>query len=233
MNPLFAPVSRARLAEKVADAVRDVILRGSLRPGDPLPAERDLAEQFGVNRSSVREALNRLEAWGLVEVRQGAGVRVADFLSTSGLALLPWLLAPGGQLDPDLLRDLLELRVALLGFTARLAARRADKAALAALADALDRLNAAQDLDAVQAADFDLFEALVAGSGNRVLGLLVAAIGQVYRHNQATFAVLYALPFDTADHAAALAALRARDADAAAAAMERYGRRALAAMEPT
>ena len=218
--PPFAPVNRARVAVEVAEAVRDVILAGSLQPGDALPPERDLAEQFGVNRSSVREAIHRLEAWGLIEVRHGAGSRVTDFLTTAGLSLLPWLVAPGGRPDPALLGDLLELRVALLGFTTDLAARRAGTVDIAALEEAIEALRAADTIDAVQEADFAFFEALVVATGNRVLGLLVSAIGQVYRHNRALF--------DPSRHEAALAAVRARDPDAARDAILAYAREALA-----
>ena len=110
----FIPVTGTRVADQVAGALRESILRGDYPPGSRLPAERDLASRFDVNRSSVREAITRLAAWGLVDVRHGGGVTVADFLTESGLHLLPWLLAPNGTLDPDLMRDLFTVRVALL-----------------------------------------------------------------------------------------------------------------------
>ena len=89
----FAPVKRLKLAEQLASSIRSAIIQGTYGPGDTLPSERDLAGQFEVNRSSVREAILRLEAWGLVEVKQGGGTRVRDFLTSAGLQVLPFLTA--------------------------------------------------------------------------------------------------------------------------------------------
>src|SRR3982751_6174688 len=69
---LFAPVSIARASSSIADQVRQAILTGKLDQGDRLPPERELAEQFGVSRVTVRDALRALEAMGLIEVRVGA-----------------------------------------------------------------------------------------------------------------------------------------------------------------
>ena len=69
---LFGKVSIGRISETIVDQVRQLMRQGQLRPGDRLPAERDLCEQFGVSRVTVREALRMLESSGLVEIRVGA-----------------------------------------------------------------------------------------------------------------------------------------------------------------
>jgi len=69
---LFGKVSVGRISETIVEQVRELMRRGQLRPGDRLPAERDLCEQFGVSRVTVREALRMLESSGLVEIRVGA-----------------------------------------------------------------------------------------------------------------------------------------------------------------
>ena len=217
----FRPVRRTRLAEQVASAIRDAIFGGSYRVGDALPAERDLADQFGVNRLSVREALHRLEALGLVEVRHGGGTRVADVLAGASLHLLPWLLAPGGRLDPAMLRDLLELRVALLGFTARLAAQRAED--LEPLRSALSRLQEARGTQEVAQREFEFFDAMVQASGNRVLLLLANGVTQVWQQNQSLFEPLFPETMDTTLHESVLAAVEARDPVTARAAYEAHG----------
>lgn len=225
----FQPVSRSRVADQVAGTIREAILSGAYTPGQKLPAERELAAQFDVNRSSVREALHRLEAWGLVDVRHGGGVTVSDFLAVSGLHLLPMLLAPNGQLDPELMRDLLTVRVALLRFTAEQAAVRATAGDLDALGLALRRLDEARGVDEIQRADLAFFEALIAASGNRVLQLMSTAIGAAYRENRPAFAAMY--PDDqmiTLAHHAAVAAIRQGDAQAAGEAMRLYAEAALA-----
>lgn len=224
----FQPVTRARVADQVAGAIRDAIISGSYPAGDRLPAERDLAIQFDVNRSSVREALHRLEAWGLVDVRHGGGATVADVLAASGLHVLPWLLAPNGVPDPRLMHDLFSVRAALLEFTGRQAAENATKNDLAMLEAAVTGLESATNADEVQEADFAFFEALIAASNNRVLQLMSTAIGAAYRENRELFASLYPpAPVNTALHAAAVAAIRDSDPATAGAAMRLYGEAAL------
>lgn len=224
----FTPLPRSRLAEQVAAAIRDAIVSGGYRSGESLPGERELADQFGVNRSSVREALHRLDAWGLVEVRHGGATRVADLFGRAGVHLLPYLLAPGGAVDPRLLRDVLELRVVLMGWSAAQAARRATPESLATIRAALDRLDAASTIDDVQTGDYDVFAAMVAATGNRVLGILSDAIRRVYLQNGALFAALYGPgALDTTLHHRAVEAIAAGDAEAARVAMEAYASRSV------
>ena len=78
------PVEKQRIHEKISEQINKMILNGILKPGDQLPPERELAEQFKVSRNSVRDALRTLEARGLLEIRQGGGtyvqtVRATDF----------------------------------------------------------------------------------------------------------------------------------------------------------
>lgn len=69
---LFSRVSVGRISEVIVDQIRLLMRQGQLKPGDRLPAERDLCERFGVSRVTVREALRMLESSGLVEIRVGA-----------------------------------------------------------------------------------------------------------------------------------------------------------------
>jgi GntR family transcriptional regulator, transcriptional repressor for pyruvate dehydrogenase complex len=69
---LFTAVSSNRMSEAIVEQIRSLIRSGRLRPGDRLPSERELCEQMGVSRVTVREALRVLEAGGLVEIRVGA-----------------------------------------------------------------------------------------------------------------------------------------------------------------
>lgn len=70
-EPIFRPIRTRRAFEAVCDQIRNQLARGELRPGDRLPGERELAEQFDISRSGVREALRSLEAAGVVEARTG------------------------------------------------------------------------------------------------------------------------------------------------------------------
>jgi len=223
----FSPVKRTKVSEEVASTIREAIVAGRYDVGDQLPTERELAEQFGCNRSSIREAMHRLEAWGLIEVRHGAGARVTDFLSTAGLHLLPFLIAPGGRVDGPLVRDLLELRVEILGWTAGRAAANAEDAGKARLAEVLADLEDAVgqgDIDAIQELDYDFFEQLVAISNNRVLALLSNMVRKVYLEQRALFATIYRMGLDLSFHHRTLAAVRNNDVATARQAMSDYGR---------
>src|SRR5205823_6237838 len=70
---LIEPIRKTRVAEEIADRIRQLILDGTFPPGQPLPAERALAERFGVSRGSVRDAFRTLETIGLLVTRHGQG----------------------------------------------------------------------------------------------------------------------------------------------------------------
>lgn len=231
---MFAPVEKTTVATKVAHALREAVLQGRLAAGDTLPSERALAAQFNVNRSSVREALLRLEGWGLITIRQGEATRVRDVYEVGGLQLLPYLLMPGGQLDGALLGDILSIRVMFLRWTGQWAAERASKndEALAELRATIEALEKADDDEARLRLDWRFFEQLVALTENRVLRLFVNGLRAIYLRNPGPLRALYTQrPFDTGEHRSAVEAISKGDAEGAATAMERYGRRALGQTE--
>ena len=88
----FAAVVRSEVADGVAEQIRDAILAGEYQPGDLLPSERKLSQQFDANRTTIREGLAQLEYHGLIERRQGARVRVLDYRRTGSIELLPDLM---------------------------------------------------------------------------------------------------------------------------------------------
>lgn len=119
----FRPPARRRLHEDVAEQLRDAILDGRFPAGRKLPPERELALEFDVNRTSVREALKVLEGLGLVSVRQGDGARVLP-LAEASLSVLGPMIFHGGRVDGALLRELGEVTLPLLLEMARLAIER-------------------------------------------------------------------------------------------------------------
>src|SRR6202035_2570271 len=77
-KPMYRTVKTSRLYEQIVQQVEDSILKGQLKPGDQLPAERDLAQSFGVSRTAVREAVKTLCEKGLVEAYSGGGTFVTN-----------------------------------------------------------------------------------------------------------------------------------------------------------
>jgi GntR family transcriptional regulator, transcriptional repressor for pyruvate dehydrogenase complex len=164
----YEPVRRESVAAQVFASLRDAILSGVHAPGDALPAERELAARFGVNRQAVREAVGRLAQVRLVRVSQGGNTRVEDWRRTAGLDIAAQLAGSADRLAvATLTRDMLEMRALVGSDAARLCAERADEPARAtvrALAEDYARIGA--DLDALAAANIDLWRAIVLGSRN-------------------------------------------------------------------
>ena len=85
LSGIQKPVKQAKLSDVILRQLEALILEGSLQAGEKLPPERELAKQFDVSRPSLREAIQKLEAKGLVNRRQGGGTFVSDQI-LSGLS---------------------------------------------------------------------------------------------------------------------------------------------------
>jgi len=169
----FEPLVPQPAYGRVASAIERKILDRSLRPGDLLPTETELATQFGVNRSTVREALRRLESAGLIGRDSGAKrLRVtrpdqADTASRVSRAL---------ELDDVTFIELWEAMLAVAPRTAALAASRASDESIPALQADIDAVEAARSSEATVAAVVRFFGTLAAASGNRVLMLAMQPV---------------------------------------------------------
>lgn len=115
------PLQQRRLSDDIVERIETLILEGSLHPGERLPAERALAEEFGVSRPSLREAIQKLVARGLLISRHGGGTFVSDTLGSSFRDPMLELL----EHNPEAQRDLIEFRHTLEGACAYYAALRA------------------------------------------------------------------------------------------------------------
>jgi GntR family transcriptional regulator, transcriptional repressor for pyruvate dehydrogenase complex len=213
---MLKPVEKQRVAEEIVGQLRDLILTGAYAPGDKLPPERNLAKELGVNRSSLREALKKLEHLGLVKIRQGDGTRVQDFMQTGGIDLVSHLvpLAQDGQ--HEILTDILEFRRIYGREVARLAAQRADEHDLEKLRHVADLADAADSPVDVLRLDFEFYVALTQASKNRVFGLLINTTRQAVL-NYAEFFVHFNVSTDAVrrHHRALIKAIAKRDAETA------------------
>lgn len=132
----FGQIQVRRLSDDIVSKLESMILEGTLKAGERLPAERVLAEQFGVSRPSLREAIQKMAAKGLLVSRQGGGNYVAESMgSTFSDPLLPLL-----EANPEAQRDLLEFRHTLEGSCAYYAALRATEPDRQRLTEAFEAL---------------------------------------------------------------------------------------------
>lgn len=213
------PIARRPVSEAVFEQLRAAILSGGYAAGDPLPAERLLAESFAVNRHAVREALKRLQQAGLVEVRHGGATRVRDWRTDGGLDLLahvPFAGERGG--GPELLRSVVEARRWIGIDVARLAATRASAGQVAALRlRAADATNPAASLDALSVRYEALWRAIVEASDNLAYLLaynsLLAAGASAQEESQQVFE---SEARDLEAHAGLVEAIAEADGDRAA-----------------
>jgi len=137
LNPVsgIAPVKRNRVADQVLAQLVNLIVSGQYLPGQKLPPERTLSDTMGVNRTSLREALRRLEAMGLITVRQGDGITVQDQSLNATLEFVKFLVSAGLSLDRKFILSLEETRRLFAIQMIRLAADRMDQ-------ESRERLNA-------------------------------------------------------------------------------------------
>src|SRR5262245_30781940 len=168
----FRPPSRRRLHEAVAEQLRDAILDGRFPAGRKLPPERELAAEFRVNRTSVREAIKVLEGLGLVQVRQGHGVTVRPLVEAS-LDVLGAMIFHGGRIDEALLAEMGVVLQPLLLELARAAIARQRPEHLVALRCLRDAIaDESRDREARYAAWRELIVLLADMSANRVWRML-------------------------------------------------------------
>ncbi|MCD6584567.1 MAG: FadR family transcriptional regulator [Desulfobacteraceae bacterium] len=120
---LLKPLNKTKLYEEIVDQLKNRIINKDIAPGEKLPAERTLAKMLNVNRSTVREALGKLESMDLVEIRHGEGVYVKDYLESGSLELVKELLFKNNALDMDVFKNLMDLREVLVPEMAYCAAK--------------------------------------------------------------------------------------------------------------
>jgi len=216
------PPRRQRLSDSITEHVERLIVDGRLKPGDPLPSERDLAKHLGVSRPSLREALLVLESRGLVQARRGGGFGVTDVTGPTITDPLVHLL----QRHPSTIDDVLELRHGLECVAAYFAAIRAtdaDAKRLREMSVTMKRRRALRDPLEDADLDVDFHMAIAEASHNVALVHVMRGVFNLMRSNMLrSREVLYRQPENVAlldeQHAAIVKAIVARDHDAARAA---------------
>ncbi|MFT3690805.1 FCD domain-containing protein [Paenirhodobacter sp.] len=215
--------ARPRVAERLEQQIEALIRSDSLQPGDRLPSERDLAQRLGASRSSLREAIGRLVHRNLVEVRQ-TGIVVAEPVPQSWAAEA--ISAPLSALvaaQPAYGRDVLEVRRALEGAAAQLAAERADPVArqqILACLEAMEAHDGTSDPSEQAHLDAAFHLAIAKASNNAVLHQVMASLFDLLSTSiQQTLEKIFLVPriADTLarQHRAIYDAIAAGDADAA------------------
>ena len=172
-------IERKRLADQIIEKLASMIATGELKPGDKLPSEPELMKNFGVGRSSIREAVGALSLIGLVTVRPGHGTHVAVPSKESQSKPIGLMLTVGR----DKIRELVEARLIIEQATVKLAAERATEQDLKEIKRHMDDLKPPLTVSkkAIRA-DLDFHDAIAKASQNSVLNRFLSELRQPMKH---------------------------------------------------
>jgi GntR family transcriptional repressor for pyruvate dehydrogenase complex len=206
------------LVEKVCQQLAGIARRDQQEDDGWLPTERELSLRMGVSRSVVREATKRLEMQGLLEIRQGIGIKTVDKLHkplTSAMELL----VPD---EEERLRQLVQIRLILEPQSAHLVAERATDAQIERLQGIHQRLVEAKDSASATAADIQFHCGIATASGNQIAALLMVSLCDLLRASLMRGYSLVTTESAIREHGLILRAITQRDPAAAARAMSRH-----------
>ncbi len=179
MTPKLIPVEKRKAPEQIAEMLMKYILQGGVRPGDKLPAERTLSAQLNVTRATLREALKKLEQLKLITIHQGKGIIVQDFHKAS-IDLIFSLMVIDGEIDLNILENIMEARKLFGSHVARLAARRAEEKDKSKMRALMKKMEKTSDPKALQQLDMEFFHLLAEASKNMVFILLMNTIKTIH-----------------------------------------------------
>lgn len=207
----FLPIKTKKIYEEIVEQLKDMITRGELKPGEKLPAERDMAESLGVSRASVREALTALEAIGILDIRPGDGTFVRQTNISETFAPLALVLAV--ERNPG--KQLMEVRRVLETESAALAAVRATEENLTKIEESLAKMKAAESIPLAVEYDLKFHFAIAEATQNTILLRIMNTVADLmhitFRANREK---LYAIPDKSsqviAEHDAIYHAIRER-----------------------
>lgn len=220
----FAPLARPqRLPDQVVEAILAIIVNGEWQPGDRLPSERDLSDQFGVSRTVIREAVRSLAAKGVLDVKTGSGATVIHvdamtaseslrlFIHTSGLA-------GAGAVGYDQINDVREMIETRAARIAATVATEAEQRRLRHLHEAAR--SAGDDIESASQADLEFHRAIADSAHNPLYGIMLDSIRDVLLGiGRLTIAAPSHQARSAEEHAAILDRIEAGDAVGAEAAM--------------
>ncbi len=173
MKTLLKPARSTSLEEAVLKSLSEFVHDSHFEPGDRLPSERDLCEALGVGRSTVREALKRWEALGIIERRQGSGITLLAKVGPN-LVHVPLVLARPSKVRS--LLHILQVRRALEGEAAAVCAMSASDETIAMIGAALDRMERDHAAGDGSEADWEFHQSIFNSTGNPFFPQLIGSM---------------------------------------------------------
>lgn len=218
------PIPRRKLSDEVFDRLKRMIVSGEVRPGQALPSERELMDRFGVGRPAIREAMQALANMGLISISHGERSRVCHLTARSITQQVDLTAQIMLATSPQSLDHLKGARAFFERGMVREAALKAAAPDIGRLRDTIGRQREALgDADRFIAADMRFHTEIAKISGNPIFEAVSEALLGWLRSYHTEMLIWSGKENHTlAEHAAILAAIEARDVDAAERAMERH-----------
>jgi DNA-binding FadR family transcriptional regulator len=215
----FRPIHTRRAFEEICERIREQLALGVLKPGDKLPPERDLAQQLGVSRNVLREALRTLEMAGVLRLQKG--VKGGAFVQEGDTSRMNDVMRDMLSLGTISVRELSEARIHVIDLVVRLACANARQADFEALEANIERTELATAegrlLDRVECSR-EFYKLLAMATRNKVIAMIVDSVTEI--HMRFVYAKVAssgaATPRLAEKRRQFLSALRARDVLAAA-----------------
>jgi GntR family transcriptional repressor for pyruvate dehydrogenase complex len=216
---MYLPIQPERLYEQIVSQIEERIVAGELKVGDQLPSENELAKQFAVSRTAVREAIKALREKRLVEIRPGRGTFITNGMPDAMRHSLGLLMKFGSV---NGFSNLVEVREILEPEIAALAATRITEEYITAMREAVEIMDTALDnVDVFVEADLDFHLALAEATQNPIIPILVDSIIDLLRkHRKRIGLVNGGLQRGQFHHKQILEAVMRRDSKAARQAMQ-------------
>jgi DNA-binding FadR family transcriptional regulator len=215
---MFRPIRARRAFEEICERIREQLALGVLKPGDKLPPERELAQQLGVSRNVLREALRSLEMAGILKLQKG--VKGGAFIKEGDTSRMNEVMRDMLSLGTISVRELSEARINVIDLVVRLACVNARPRDFEALEANIERTDIATQegrlLDRVECSR-EFYKLLAESTGNKVIAMIVNSVTEI--HMRFVYAKVAssgaATPRLTDKRRQFLSALRARDVAAA------------------
>jgi GntR family transcriptional repressor for pyruvate dehydrogenase complex len=190
-------ITRLNISEQIASHICEDIFNGTYPPGSKLPSERDMAQRFGTNRNTLREAIRRLEAVNLLSVRQGEGITIRDFRKSGEISLLPLFLKTSLNVSERIgaLEDVLLFRKIILCEAVKRAAQNATRDDVDRLGLIIDHIESQMtNLPEAVRLDLTLYEAMVLTGKGLVMNWLFNTFVSIYQGARDAILTLWVFP---------------------------------------
>ncbi len=189
--------STQTFSKRIADRIIEDIINGKYLPDSKLPTEREMAKIFEVTRHVIREALKRVESWGLVSIQQGSGAKVNNYKTSGGIELIEYLIIRDKDMvNMDFIMKIFEYHEILSIGAIQLAAQHITEEELNQFERLVKKRGACTDCEEKAGLTLDISRAILEGSKNTCIQLTFNSVIRISHKFLPFFNLTYSIPLD-------------------------------------